>query len=160
MSTNFDDGDTEDTVHGSLESGRMSTVIFLAMTYSQRKACSQRVVRDTRRIECMMDKFYNRTNGFVSVSMAHGFEDEKTANYLWANFANSGFYKKLENHILSYPNELSTRISCVILDYVNMPGIYAAENYLGTQTHLLDFFKQLTMKVKNRMLRMSMNGCI
>ena len=138
----------------------MSTVIFLAMTYSQREKCSTRVLRDTRRIEYMMDKYCNKTTEFVSVSMAPGFENEKTANYLWANFADARFYKKLENHILSYSNTLSTKISCVILDYVNMPGIYAVENYLGKQMHLLDFFKQLTMNVKERKLRISKNGCI
>ena len=148
------------TAHGSHASEHISTVIFLAMTYSQREECSTRVLRDTRRIKYMMDKYYNKTNEFVSVSMAPGFENEKTANYLWANFADARFYKKLENHILSYSNKLSTNISCVILDYVNMPGIYAAENYLGKQMHLLDFFKQLTMNSKKRELSMSKNGCI
>lgn len=148
----------DETTHDDVQV--TSTVIFLAMTHSHRRDRSDRVIRDTRRIEYMMYKHYNSSNAFVSVSMAHGFENEKTANFLWANFKDSRFYTTLKDHIMSYPDKLSTKISCVILDYVNMPGSYPVENYLGMQTHLLDFFLMLTMKAEDSHLRLLNDGCI
>lgn len=149
----------EYSVDGGGISKPSSTVIFLAMTYC-RNSEKTRVMRDTLRIENMMTKYENGGAGFVSVSMAGGFEDRNSAHFLWSNFTDARFYDRLRKHILSYPRELSGTISCVILDYVNMPGIYSLDSYLGRHAYLLDFFKKLTYDVVDNTLRLAKDGCI
>ena len=153
--TNADEKITD----GGAISKPSSTVIFLAMTFC-RNSKKMRVMRDTLRIENMMSKYEDVGAGFVSVSMADGFENRNSAHFLWSNFTDARFYDRIQKHILSYPRELSGTISCVVLDYVNMPGIYSLDSYLGTHAYLLDFFKMLTYNVVGTTLRLSKDGCI